>query len=53
MYTLQNIKDEYYCVLMESESGETFEQYLRNNYIPIYDGELNFKGYIRDVWRTI
>lgn len=49
-YTLESIKDEYYYVLMEHETGETFEQYLRNNYLEVCDGNLNFKGYRRNVW---
>ena len=48
MYTLQNIKDTYYA---ELASGETerrpLEQYIREQFIPCYDDELNFLGYDR------
>lgn len=46
MITLQDIKDEYYMLLTINDDVKMgFEQYLRENYTPVYDGQLNFLGY--------
>jgi len=46
MHTLQNIKDEYYDMLNSTDTLIEFEQYLREQYIPCYDNELNLMGYM-------
>jgi hypothetical protein len=46
MNTLQDIKSIYYVSLMGDEM-RGFDQYLRDEWTPIYDGELNFIGYER------
>lgn len=44
MYTLEDVKTEYYVALMEDEH-KSFEEYLRENYVQIYDTALTFLGY--------
>ena len=49
MYTLQNIKDEYYTLLSNNElENRDFEKYLKENYVQVYDGNLNFIGYVKE-----
>ena len=44
MKTLENIKDEYYTAL-ENVETKSFDQYLKELYVQVYDAELNFLGY--------
>lgn len=47
MYTLQNIKDRYYLDLaLGNTERRPLEQYLREEYVPCYDEQFNFLGYI-------
>lgn len=41
MYTLQNIKDQYY---LDNETI-SLEEYIQEHYQKVYDSELNFLGY--------
>lgn len=53
MYTLQNIKDEYYTELaLGNIYKKSFDDYLRENYQQIYDNDLNFLGWERDHGQT-
>ena len=46
MYTLNQIKDDYYTRLMMGTVGVMdFEEYLMSRFQRVYDGELNFIGY--------
>lgn len=46
MYTLQNIKDQYYADLANGDiERRSLEEYIREEYIPCYDDELNFMGW--------
>jgi len=48
MYTLQDIKNAYYLELANGETDRmSLDDYIRENYIPCYDAELNFEGYDR------
>lgn len=46
MYTLQQIKDIYYYELATGQTERRgLEQYIKEEFIPCYDDELNFMGY--------
>lgn len=46
MYTLQNIKDEYYYELAHGYTVRiSLEDYIKEYYVQCYDEELNFIGY--------
>lgn len=46
MYTLQQIKDTYYYELSISDTERRgLDQYIREEYVPVYDAELNFIGW--------
>lgn len=48
MYTLQDIKDQYYHELATGQTERRgLEQYVREEFIPCYDEDLNFMGYER------
>lgn len=42
MWTIQEIKTIYG---LWSDPDKSFEDYLRDNFTPVYDKELNFMGY--------
>ena len=43
--TLQNIKDQYYFDVSRNYEPRGFESYLKENYVQVYDVQLNFLGY--------
>lgn len=45
MYTLQQIKDEYYLELSIGIITRGFEDYLAEHYVQTYDANMNFIGY--------
>lgn len=47
MYTLQNIKDEYYVELSIGLKNIGFDQYLKEYFVQTYDEHLNLLGYER------
>jgi hypothetical protein len=47
MYTLQNIKDTYYSDLAFGLTERGFDEYLRENYVPVYSISLDLLGYER------
>lgn len=47
MYTLQNIKDEWYAELSSGDVTIGFEEYLREHYENVYNASLDFLGYER------
>jgi len=53
MYTLQQIKDQYYYELATGQTERRgLEQYIREEYIPCYDEDLNFLGYDKGVYHV-
>ncbi len=48
MDTLQNVKDKYYEDLANLNVLRMgLDKYIREYYVPCYDGDLNFLGYER------
>lgn len=46
MYTLQDIKDQYYMELaMDDKVRCDLQDYVREHFIPVYDEEFNFIGW--------
>jgi len=46
MYTLQNIKDAYYCDLANNDTERrSLDAYVREEYTPVYDEKLDFLGW--------
>lgn len=48
MYTLQNIKDTYYTELaLGYTKVKGLEDYIKDNFVRVYDQDLDFMGYER------
>ncbi len=46
MYTFQNIKDLYYTELaLEHTDRMSLDEYIKANFVQVYDDNLNFLGY--------
>lgn len=53
MYTLQNIKDMYYTELNYGDINIGFNEYVRTEFTPCYDSELNFLGYEKNFTQSL
>ncbi len=49
MITLNDIKNEWETTHYLQDSMVSLDQYIRENYTPIYDKNLNFMGYEKGV----